>query len=256
MSTTVKKYQTLVFRLQALTNLHAGSGNSFYGAVDKLVQRDPATRRPTIHSHSLKGALREYFESEAVFEKGTDSKNKFITHVFGSPVSGDANASEQGNYRFFSADLLALPVPDENPNSSTAFHLETANDAWTKLCEKTRLLGSENWTSESLRTAFENDSKYQESGRFKNASDELPVVARNQLDNGESQNLWYEELVPHESIFGFLVQIPFDPENKDDLNGRVEFTSKLNGKVIQIGANASVGYGFCLLTLLNPPSKP
>lgn len=251
MSTTAKKYQTLVFRLQALTNLHAGSGDSFYGAVDKLVQRDPATRRPTIHSHSLKGALREYFETELGFGPNSD----FVKHVFGSSVSGDASASEQGNYRFFSADLLVLPVPDENPNATTAFHLETTIEVWEKLYEKINLLGGGHWTAESLRKVFENGANYQENGKFKNASEELPVVARNQLDNGESQNLWYEELVSHESIFGFVVQIPLDPENKDDLNRRVQFTSNLNGKVIQIGANATVGYGYCLITHLNPTVK-
>ena len=29
---------------------------------------------------------------------------------------------------------------------------------------------------------------------------ELPVLARNKLDNGISKNLWYEQVVPHESL--------------------------------------------------------
>jgi CRISPR-associated protein Cmr4 len=256
MSTTTKKYQTLVFRLQALTNLHAGSGDSFYGAVDKLVQRDPATRRPTIHSHSLKGALREYFESQIDFEQGAEAKKKFITHVFGSAVSGDENASEQGNYRFFSADILAIPVPDENINSSTAFKLTSSDDVWAAFVKKTKMLGGNEWTADSLRAAFQSGATFHiDAEKFAEASEELPVVARNQLDNGESQNLWYEELVPHQSLFGFLVQAPLDMTNGEKLNAKQDFIQNLNNKVIQIGANATVGYGYCLLTLLNPPTK-
>ena len=31
----------------------------------------------------------------------------------------------------------------------------------------------------------------------------LPVMARNHLENGISDNLWYEEVVPYKSIFCF-----------------------------------------------------
>lgn len=240
MSTIKKTYKTLVFKIQALTNLHAGSGDSFYGAVDKLVQRDPVTRWPTIHSHSLKGAIREFFEKELGLGKD------FVTHVFGSAISGDEKEARPGNFRFFCADLLAIPVPDEDVNSSVAFHLCSANEAWANFAKKIQLLGGSNWTMEMLKTKYQGSANYTiDPQKFKDAADELPVVARNQLDNGESQNLWYEELVPHESIFGFIVQA--DNETK-----ATEFTTNLNGKVVQIGANASVGYGYCLITQLNP----
>jgi CRISPR-associated protein Cmr4 len=252
MATTAKLYQTLVFRLQALTNLHAGSGDSFYGAVDKLVQRDPATRRPTIHSHSLKGALRECFESEL----GLDPKSDFIRYVFGSPVSGGAEASEQGQYRFFSADLLAIPIPDESITSDTAFKLTTSDDAWAAFANKAGLIGENSWTADRLKAAFQNGATFHtDIEKFAEASDELPVVARNQLENGESQNLWYEELVPHQSLFGFLVQVPIDLTSREKLNANQDFIQKLNNKVIQVGANATVGYGYCLVTLLNPSSE-
>jgi len=244
-----KTYHPLVFRLQALTNLHPGGGDSFYGAVDKLVQRDPTTRRPTIHSHSLKGALREFFEQEPGLAKGSEEQKKFVKHVFGSSVSGEAAAAEQGKYRFFSADLLAVPVPDENPNSTDTFHLETSDAVWKSFSAKINHLGDKTWTAANLKAAFqENIPSFDPTGKnFKMASDELPVVARNQLDNGESQNLWYEELVPHQSIFGFVVQAENDANQK-------KFTEDLHGKVVQIGANATVGYGYCLLTLINPPA--
>ncbi len=242
-----KAYQTLVFRVRALTNLHPGGGDSFYGAVDKLVQRDPATNHPTIHGHSLKGALREYFESEL----GMDEKSQFVVHVFGSPVKGKPEDAEPGQYRFFNADLLALPVPDEDPNSPVAYHLESDDTTWEAFLKKLQLLGSKFSSVSDLKTAFQTGlpSNFKTGKKFKEAAEELPVVARNQLENGESQNLWYEELVPHESIFGFVVQAN---EDKDYFTA---FLGGANHKVVQIGANATVGYGFCLLTLINPPSN-
>lgn len=245
---TTKLYHPLVFRIRALTNLHPGGGDSFYGAVDKLVQRDPATNYPTIHGHSLKGALREYFESQL----SMDEKHPFIVHVFGSPVKGKPEEAEPGQYRFFGADLLALPVPDDDPNSLAAYHLETDDAVWVAFFKKLQLLGSTFNSAAELKAAFQSGlpTNFKTNVKFKEAAEELPVVARNQLDNGESQNLWYEELVPHESIFGFVVQVDENAAN------RVAFLAGTNTKVIQIGANASVGYGFCLLTLIDLPSNP
>lgn len=229
-----KKYSTLVFRLRALTNLHAGSGDSFYGAVDKLVQRDAATNRPVIYSHSLKGALREYFEEEK-------PSNGFVNRVFGTPVDGKAEDARPGAYRFFSADLLALPVPEEDPGKTEAYHLAT-DDA--VLNEVKKRLASLGWESNDLKTAVQGDGIALKSNldkRFREGVQELPVVARNCLDNGKSVNLWYEEFVPRESVFVFAVQVDDDG---------ADFIAGLNNKVVQIGANATVGYGYCEITLL------
>lgn len=72
----------------------------------------------------------------------------------------------------------------------------------------------------------------------------LPVVARNNIDSntGISQNLWYEEIVPHESIFYFFIT----SENKELLD---ELKNSLDGQVVQFGANATIGYGLCKVTV-------
>jgi len=230
-----KSYRTLVFRLRALTNLHAGSGDSFYGAVDKLVQRDAATNRPVIHSHSLKGALREFFEQE-----GT-SLNGFTNRVFGTPVDGRPEDARPGAYRFFSAELLALPVPEEDPAKSEAYHLATDDDVISEVQKRFESLG---WKTKDFKLAVQGNGPNLKSNlaeRFREGVLELPVVARNCLDNGKSVNLWYEEFVPRESVFVFAIQVDDDA---------AEFLSGLRHKVIQIGANATVGYGYCEITLL------
>ena len=68
---------------------------------------------------------------------------------------------------------------------------------------------------------------------------DLPVIARHYLDNGESKNLWYEEVVPHDSVFYTFILTP-DKEMELDLN-----------EIIQIGGHASIGCGFTKFTQLN-----
>jgi len=80
----------------------------------------------------------------------------------------------------------------------------------------------------------------------------LPVIARNQLENGESKNLFYEQVVPRQARFySFITN---NDTNQSDLE------SNLSDKVaIQVGANGSIGYGLCkflhLNGLLNPKSS-
>jgi CRISPR-associated protein Cmr4 len=63
-------------------------------------------------------------------------------------------------------------------------------------------------------------------------NDNLPIIARNAL--GVNTNLWYEQVVPSETIFYAIIQEP-NSTLKDCMNG----------KIIQIGANATIGYGYC-----------
>lgn len=251
-----KSYKTHVFRLRALTNLHAGAGDSFYGAVDKMVQRDAASNLPVVHSHSLKGALREYFEEELSLNRD------FVNRVFGTPVKGKAEDAKPGAYRFFSADLAALPVPEENPDAPEAFHLAADGAALQRVADRLKQMGCAAWAdTNALLTELQGNGglPLKKDGdfprRFREAAAELPVVARNCLDNGKSENLWYEELVPRESVFLFAVQS--GPTRDKDGNDRTAedetlFLNSLKNKTVQIGANATVGYGYCLLTLLTP----
>lgn len=69
----------------------------------------------------------------------------------------------------------------------------------------------------------------------------LPVIARNYLDNGQSKNLWYEEIVPRETLFYTIVTSPADMDT---------FYDAFDGiKQMQIGGNSSVGYGYCKINI-------
>lgn len=220
---------TQVYIIRALTNLHPGSGDAGYGVVDKLVQRDPTTGFPTIHMSGVKGALREYFENK--FGKA----NAQVLRLFGSSPQAKEDKVEQGQMRFISAELLAIPGPDPGP------------DAYKLYCHPGVVGDFENKIGlfDPASTGIPQKSKWQsDAAKFKALSEELPVIARNYLDNGESKNLWYEEFIPREALFGCIVQ----GEQVD-----IEFfQDEVNDKVIQLGGNATVGYGYCLFQCINP----
>ncbi|MCX6269636.1 MAG: type III-B CRISPR module RAMP protein Cmr4 [Bacteroidetes bacterium] len=249
--------------IECITNMHTGSGDTSYGVVDKLVQRDPVTSFPTIHSSSLKGALREHFEKLWV-----DHPNK-VEEIFGKEVKNGKD-SKSGSFKFFGADLIALPVRSNYKQYSLALStdlIESINKKCMFLTKKLILSTPEledtlySKTKPSYDVYFEdelfrsedyqillNSSAFQgfddhyaicSKEKFADFARNLPVIARNQLNNGISKNLWYEEVVPHQTLFitYILVDEKYQTEFEDEL--------LKEGKTVQIGGNASIGYGVC-----------
>ena len=78
----------------------------------------------------------------------------------------------------------------------------------------------------------------------------LPVLARNQLEDGISNNLWYEQVVPHKSIFTFVVSSDYE-------NVLQSFADVLKKPTyIQFGGNASIGYGLCRVEKIGGCDEP
>ena len=267
-------YKTDAYLITCLTNMHVGSGEANYGVVDNLVQRDPITEIPIIHSSSLKGALREYFKDEWRDKEGLDKLN----YVFGTDPIRNGGNTEVGYYKFFDANLIVLPVRsnikpffratskfllDEINEKAKSLGLSTFDinpfngNAVTKGNPKV-LNGNNNCSLEDFTAQIglslkpnvtsnlgDNPALFYEDD-FKELSKHLPVIARNQLENGQSQNLWYEEVVPRESRFVFFVSKLESTEL--DLS---DFDTKIQEKVIQIGGNASIGYGYTKIKKLS-----
>jgi len=255
-------YKTDAYLITCLTNMHAGSGDSNYGVIDNLVQRDPLNEIPIVNSSSLKGALREFFK-----DKWGENDDK-LNWVFGpDPSRNSSSQSNIGNYRFFEATLLVLPVR----SNLKPFFRGTAKFLLEDINLKAKALGLDKFNIDPMNgTDVTKESAVVETGNscniedvnaidgltintniknnlgenialfhtddFKELSKRLPVIARNQLVNGESKNLWYEEVVPRESRFVFFV-------SKTDQYAD-DFDKAFKDKLIQIGANASIGYGF------------
>ncbi len=261
---------TQFYSINCKSHLHVGSGDSNYGVIDKLIQRDPSNQTPCIFSSSLKGAFREYFEEfkeadqvEKIF--GKDTKGKIIFHqayLLSIPVRSN-------QFPYF--NLTAPFVIDELINQLGLFGNSDFSELIARLAEfkaakqdgkvvifntrKDNLKIEEfeeadivnNVTvsiAQSLAGLFGERLAIVDDSDFLDMSSDfrLPVIARNNLENGQSKNLWYEQIIPRSSRFFFAVS---------DIQGEPceEFYTEFNKpKMVQIGANATIGYGVCLIS--------
>lgn len=232
--------------------MHVGAGDINYNLIDNEVERDPITRYPVIHASGVKGALREYFSREFVEEE-----KRYIDDIFGSEKQGQTTV---GKLRFMEASMLAIPA--RASDGDCAYYLVSTQEALNKYAEtievfykktKKECISKPNLVNgrsvegillnESVQALGEEIHILSEKD-FKKIS--LPVVARNKLENGISKNLWYEEVVPHQSVFYFSVLANHTNEDQKLLN---KLKDTVNNQVVQFGANASIGYGLCKITV-------
>ena len=160
--------------------------------------------------------------------------------LFGKKVSGEENC-ESGEYRFLDASILSIPRPSVN----APFVQVTCDEVIKELQNKASLFGvglgnNEKKTILDLANVLEtNKCSYKDFKKYSN-NDELPVIARNCLENGVSKNLWYEQVLPRKSRLAFFIL--HDDGEIDEV-----FDSAITSVPVQIGANASVGYGICVI---------
>jgi len=249
----MKKFKIYPYCIECLTNLHVGSGGDNFGIVDKEVQRDQVDNIPIIHASSLKGAIREYFEV-CVYSKN----HPIVIKYFGTDKI-DKSLLSQGELKFFEARLFAIPV---RGTGNVSDYLSTSEKLLSSYNKKASSLDSTinkiNLPTDSnpnAQTEYGNVSHFNQLAfvgeNIAYFPDEnmltilknLPIIARNSLENGQSENLWYEEIVPRGSKFYFFIAVPDDCTNYTS-----EFEEKLIEDIIQIGANATVGYGFCKIS--------
>lgn len=267
-------YKNRVFMIENITNMHVGSGEANFGIIDNLIQRDVLTGHPTIHSSSLKGALREFFEM------GLKKGNEFIKYVFGDE---DKNP---GNVKFFEAAFLGMPLR----SSKQPYVFATSTFALKNLLDFLNHLGVEISLPEQLNEflkGIKDSNKVISNGdyevedeqvsktdidlsvltelfreeriilypeklehKFKEYVEDLPTIARNKLENGISVNLFYEEVLPKKSKFFTVFSFPtnLNEDDKEQLKRfEEEFVYEITSpkNIVQLGANASISYGIC-----------
>ncbi|RYU93041.1 type III-B CRISPR module RAMP protein Cmr4 [Emticicia agri] len=264
---------TNLYLLVPQSNLHVGAGSSNYGIIDNLVQRDAIDQYPNIHASSLKGALREFFEealnlkteSNKIFGSADEGKGNCVFsegHLLGLPVRSNKrpyfiatspyvlkkflSISEEFGYKLdedlkkdFKA-LSSLPTKTEKPAviASSVIPDLKIEDLTEFTYQNPPLSKIHTLLGTDIVLFSDEDFTYQ-CGDYA-----LPVLARNHLENGISQNLWYEQVVPKMTRFYFTVD-DYTPDTLFDT------TLTSNTKLVQIGGNATVGYGRCKITNLN-----
>ena len=232
----------IIVNLECLTNMHVGNGDVNYNIIDNEVERDVTTGYPTINSSGVKGALREYFVN-----KGVDSNT--INSIFGKEGAGKLH--------FLNADMIAIPLRAsagnapyyltatmeciENYQKKCCLFLGKKEN--TKISKITEVRKAEGNTLEETISVLGKEIHILPEKVFRKLS--LPVIARNKLDNGKSVNLWYEEVVPHKSLFSFVVIA--EDTDKELLS---TFVEKVDNQIIQFGGSASIGYGLCKVTVM------
>ncbi len=246
------------YLIKCQTNLHVGSGDNNYGVIDKQVQRDSISLAPIIHASGIKGAFREYFDKSLRWGETTEGNEK-LTILFGSDKTAKENL-KQGSLRFFEAHLLSIPVrgKDNEPfyRATSCEIVNAFNSSATTLGMKDIMIILPTAQNTNAHTEYADSSllgdipyvgekavKMEHSMMNDEVFRHLPIIARNCLENGQSENLWYEEVVPRESCFYFFIAVP---NNMDSIvNYDNDFNNNVHDRIIQIGANATVGYGYC-----------
>lgn len=276
---------TQFYLLRPFTNLHVGSGGTNFGVIDNLIERDSTTGFPCINSSGIKGAIKQMLHDEGV--DSHDLKSIFGSDTdrnYGDTASG--KNYQQGESYFLSAQIFAIPVRSAKtpfvlatcPHIVRHFitfwndltnkdHVE--KDSLLKFADLEPTVGKafclRNEITDSNLGGME-INMVSTPDEFKNSnniisvfgntqhpiciiSDEnmielcndlnLPVIARNALNDGESKNLWYEQVLPRESLMYFAVD--WGKGQQDIAEAQILY------KPLQLGGNASVGYGFTRL---------
>ena len=273
-----------MYKLQNITNMHVGSGGVNYGIIDNQVQKDEITNLPIIHASSLKGALREHFKKrgdnfiEFIFGSyPSDEKNEEKENESKKEKKDEKKQTIPGALVFFEAFMLTRPVRSnvkpyfnvtspfiikklinyleefsilEDLKKELKSFYEEIKDVKAVIFENIDDVYLEDYRAEykqisKIPSIFPENLAVLNNKAFQELS--LPVVARNRLENGESKNLWYEEIVPKYSNFIFFIGRDNDEyiskEDKDKIDKF--FRSFENEKLYQIGANKTIGFGIC-----------
>jgi CRISPR/Cas system CMR subunit Cmr4 (Cas7 group RAMP superfamily) len=155
-----------------------------------------------------------------------DLDDKVRIQLFGSDKKNNNGVSAKGQAIFYDAQLLYLPVQTDN-----LFDYATCQGV-IDIMNSRRMMFELNETPEFELNGREVQTMDSKAFSELCNNDNLPIIARNAL--GVNTNLWYEQVVPSETIFYAIIQEP-NSTLKDCMNG----------KIIQIGANATIGYGYC-----------
>ena len=255
-----------LFKIECLTDLHVGAGEANYNIIDNEVEKDH-TGYPIVHASGIKGALRDYFKNKLYESLEND--------IFGKPGNDKEDSSSgTGKYKFLDAYILARPLRVYKGDSASIPVLSVAmvnhylslsnalrcnphgitginitDDAFQSKSFLVFSKTSDNMNIEGESTVEMNEDLKNKTrfltdllgNNFAIAREindyDLPVLARNCLQE-KRENLWYEEVVPHGSIFFMIILIP------DDSN----FELPLDNEIIQLGAHSSIGRGFCKVT--------
>jgi CRISPR-associated RAMP protein, cmr4 family len=275
---------TKIFEVKCITNLHIGTSGSAYGVIKNEVEKDVVLNTPLLPASGIKGALRDFWRQnnkdyqKEIFgsdpteqNEGSKGKCKFLN---GQMILRPMRVS-LGDYSYClvtTPDLIRtmldtfrdFGVKTYRGISISDFNSESAFD---NIFNREGIHGSVYYSKGNIQEieGYGVDSCIESNNAiFKMLSDiaegvpvaimknevfqmiDLPIVARNHLIDGKSNNLWYEELVPHQSRFYFITLWEGNNENII-YKYIIEEIPKIP---ISFGGNNSIGNGYCSIEVV------
>jgi CRISPR-associated protein Cmr4 len=243
-----------------LTPMHIGSGTTL-SLIDLPIQREVHTDFPVIPSSAIKGVIRASFneqEQEDIFGKG----------------------DEEGKVIFTDGKILLFPVKSlkgvfvwiTSPYVLERFKRDTEVNVEIPKVEKDNAVVSSNKVLINNNklvleeftfnaTINENLKKLKEITKCEIDENKIAVVsddvfkffvknytevnARIKIDQAkgtvQTGGLWYEELLPAETLFYGCIDARKKPEHKEQLN---KIIGKINNQILQFGGDETLGRGF------------
>ena len=277
------------YRIHCITNLHMGSGDINFNVIDNEVERDPVNNWPVMFSSGVKGAMRDHFRdlgadrsvigeifgsdiNRGLQDNSFPGKICFLTaYILLLPFRAAA-----GKYPYYLVTTKSVlqqfgslyknikgtePIQGFDKavsglNENSSYGVETDP---VKLDDY--LYYNVQSLPEPVRNVTDWFADQGSAGRVIIIPDRdfggdnnrvvLPVLARNTLDDqGISNNLWYEEVVPHETVFYLPVISNGTADGDRTLERFHSFITAEGNCLVQFGGNATIGYGLTRVSAL------
>ena len=272
--------ESLIISLLAETFIHPGAGQNM-GAIDLPVARESATGFPFIAGSSFKGSLRDFAEQQyqggekhpeirKIFGSQESEEGATSPVGAGALLVSDARLlllpvrSLSGPYKWATCPQLLERYLRDSRRSGRELALTAPTVSEGKvLCEGAGRVFLEelsfqadplppDWAPELKKLIRHQDTQNRLCHQLAILSDQdfawftqygLAVQARNQLDEKKtSQNLWYEESLPPDTLFYAVLA-----ERTTGILKKVQ--GWFEGRpYLQVGGGETVGQGWCAVT--------
>jgi len=261
--------KTSILYIFARTPVHVGAGSSV-GAIDMPVQRERHTQIPVIPGSSLKGVLRDLFAGDPEQIKLFGPDSNATEHAAGDLLVGEARVvcfpvrSAKGSFAWLTCPAVlarysrdagkTMPWLDSVDDSSCcAGDSLKVGDSRVVLEEYSFVIkGKPDQAVELLKDAVPGDALWLTvKDRLVIVSDGIfthfcatacEVQQRIRVDDQTGTvaqgGLFNQENVPSETLFYAVMG-----ERKPGAVDRIK--AKVDGKVIQVGGDETIGLGFC-----------
>lgn len=268
-----------LYSLIPKTDLHAGAGGEVAGIIDNLVQRNSTTGFPCINNSSLKGAvkqhahnnkmlkIKEIFGSDTSVNTGTSQdESQQGNTAFGQAellalavpadrtmflllTSGEVLDLYLENLQLYGFDLTQIEPLITKIKKVGSILTEAYTGAYTPLNKRVGITYIATTESEGLLLKKIFGDYYERLAVISNedfielASDfYLPVAAHNAIDDGKSENLFYTQNLPMQSVF-YFINVSKDTSEEGLLTDCI-----CNSGLVHVGAHYSTSQGFCKIT--------